>query len=216
MKKRSMTLLELLISLGLFSILLTSLLFWYSHLAKQKTAFSQLFPPLLQEHYAYLRIEKSLDHIVTANQTIFFSAQEPDGSKSLIFSFDHGVQADPAFAGSVLAKLYWDSQQQTLQLTLWPCPKEDLKIPSISKTYLILDHITGFDIAFFAAKIPSILPVSPQHIGQEMPPFGWQPTWQQAYQQTSALLRIDLQRHQDSLQWTFDLHQPLLYPVELS
>jgi len=210
MKKRCVTLLELMISLALLSALITSLLFWYGHLTQQKITFSRLTTPLLKKHYAYTRLEHVINQQAYLKEPIFFTSQEPDGSTSLVFSFHNGLHPHPELSGPVLAKL--SCYDHKLLLTLWPYPQTPATLPTFQETVILLDHVEQLDVSFLAHKGPEFLPVSPEEVGiSKIPHPGWHTAW--SYSRCPALVRLKI-AWETPLTWTFDLHPSILYPAE--
>lgn len=209
MKRRPMTLIELVIALSLVSILLTTLLFWYGKMTKQKFEDQAARKPLLQEYYAYCRLEKVLEKIVLdskGGKTLFGF----DRSTGLVFTFDNGIHPMPQLSNIVLGKLA--VEQGALRLTIWPQPTVDAAPTSPSETVIIIDGIDQMECAFLSAKPVDFLTVQPKQLGDETPSAGWHADWSSQLDRLPAQIHLVLSGDKQ-YDWVFDLHLPILYPV---
>lgn len=212
MKKRAMTLLEVLIGLGLLSILLSTLFFAYrlTHMGKEKLGPIQW--PLSEERYAYQRLQKILP-----KATLPFFTSGPD---SLVFIFDRGIWSDPLLSHNVVARLYFDPTAHALRLGIWPdVKKTDLTTPS--QTVTLLDRVTSVSFAFyFPPRNPKKI-VDPDTINAPRPLEKWGDIWLGDYQVLPALVKVTIVREkigkmeERSLEYLFDLSSTIVYPKEI-
>src|ERR1700733_15857780 len=168
MKKRSISLIEVIVSLGLLSLLLSTLFFWYHSLSKQKETFNRLKWPLMEERYAHQRLQ----HILPKPELPIFTLH-PDGD--LVFTFDRGLSVYPDLSGRVLARLYYDPTAYAICLGIWPCPalhKQPLESPS--QTLVLLDGVTECSFHLYSPPDPFRKPVDPEEVGKSRPTDGWQ------------------------------------------
>lgn len=203
-KKRSFSLIEMLICFTLFSLLTTSLFFWYRNLSNQKLALQQVRWPLLQERYAHQRLQ----NILPRAQGPFFSEY---GDNSLVFTFDRGPYSDPQLSEKVLAKLHLD--QNNLVLSIWPMPEKDgARTPS--QTYILLEEVSEAHFEFYSP--PDLLkkPVDPAQIGLPLPQEGWQNSWSAHYPQLPAFIKLEIKK-EHPLTFVFDLPTPIIHPKQI-
>src|ERR1700722_7152004 len=115
-KKGSFTLLEVLLSLSLFAIVFSSLLFWYStlHIQKNKEAVQ------LKKTHLEKNLHRHLSRILPkADGKVFYTTHnETQGTvgTGLVFTFDHGPCREPLLSDVVLGRLYVDQATHTLCL----------------------------------------------------------------------------------------------------
>lgn len=210
MKKRSITLVEVLIALGLLSLLLSSLFFWYRNLSSCHSKLNHIKSPLQEERYVLQRLQK----ILPKAELPFFQSDQG----SLVFVFDRGVAPNPALSGKVLARLYYDQSIQGLCLGLWPEPPKE---GSFSETLLLLDHIKKAKISYYHPPDPFKKPVSPEEVGKLRPKEGWQKEWKIEYDSLPSFVKVKLKRDplpglekegDRTIELCFDLMQPIVYP----
>lgn len=188
MRKRSMTLIELVIALTLFSILMTSLFTWYSHLTRQHILWKQQQRPLLCHHYAYQRLDRLLSHLITATS-----------HDHLCFTFDNGIDSNPELSGITHGELFCESGQLLVTLRSTRSTAEH--------TLVILDGIDTCSFQFLVPQLPSCL-ITPTQVGDTRPAPGWHDSWNSP--ERPAMIRLHLN---DQITWTFDLLEPILYPA---
>lgn len=128
-KKRSFVLVEVLVSLVLFSLLFGTLGFWQRHLLISSKRNEQLYKVFLQENNAYKKLRELFR---------FTSQFESLSSESLCsVVFDRGVYRDPELAGEVAAILYYNEQFQRLELCI-----RSLKNQDKMEIFVLLDHVS--------------------------------------------------------------------------
>lgn len=212
-KKRSLSLIEVMISLGLLSLLLSTLFFWYHSLTKQKEECRKLKWPLMEERYAFQR----LNSCVLKAELPFFTTES-----GLVFSFDHGVDSIPALSGKVLAHLYYDATSQQVRLGIWPMPNQDTTFTSPSYCTVLLEGVASCTFDFYQPADPFKQPVNPEEVGKSRPKDGWHQKWEAAYHTLPALVRIYIKRdpkkglEEPTVHYCFDLPVKIVYPQEKS
>lgn len=202
-KKRSFSLIELLVSLGLMTLLITALFSWHRHTTKAQGEIEKLKEPLLERRYVWQRLEQMLPHA----QTPFFT------DEGLVFRFDRGVSNTPELSGTVLAKLYHDEQAQALCIGIWPDPQKELT-RSPSQTLVLMENIDKLSFDFFAPPKPKPLKVDPKEVGDTTPDEGWHTHWLASYNTTPALIEMHLSRDGDTHTLYFDLDHAIVHPKE--
>ncbi len=202
LKKRSITLIEVLISLTLLALLLSTLFVWYNQMTRQKTALDKLKRPYLEERFAWQRLERILPQ-----------ARAPFlGRESfLVFRFDRGVAIDPKLSHTILGKLYHDPSRRTLCLGIWPDFENGEAVFNPSLTLTLLDQVDDFHMEFYSPPDPFKKPVDPEQVGKPRPQEGWQSEWR--YDKLPAFVHMLFQHDGKQRELYFDLNQPIIYPL---
>lgn len=153
------TLLELLISLGLTVLLLTTLSFFYQQVSWLDQETERVQKENFQVRYLETRLNKVLPNTLAEYEMkegfLFYTGGDLQGllsshNPSLVFLFNNGISMDAKRANRVLARLYLD-KEKNLTLAIWPLPKKWEKEgghPSVHKEVLI-DHIESIQFQFF-------------------------------------------------------------------
>lgn len=210
MKRRAVTLIEVIVSFSLLTILLTTLLFWYSDLAKKKHARDKLRRPLRQEYFAYKRLEKVLEKATLDSDrgtTIFSGAHD----SQVVFTFDNGIDEQPALCDVVVGKLSIVDHQ--LRLDIWPQPRKGQFQTEPTQSIILLDGVEAMECSYLAGCYKRELTVSPGEVKGKAVKPGWKNSWSPEYPILPSLVTLKLQGEHD-LTWTFDLKQPIYYPLE--
>ncbi|NGX54868.1 MAG: hypothetical protein KR126chlam2_00488 [Chlamydiae bacterium] len=211
MRRRYITLIEMLISLALLSFLLSSLFFWYHHLTIRHDTLAKKKWPLVEERYCDQRLQKLFSHIKL--QSPFFTTRD-----DLVFIFDNGPHPEPLLSHQVLGRLYYDERNNTLSLGVWPLPKEESVTPS--ENLVLLDRVTSLSFSFYYPPQPSKKTVETEQVGHPVPDEGWQSIWQQAYTAFPAMLKLTViregKKEDERLVFAFELpgEQLISYPKE--
>ncbi len=196
--KRSFSLIEVMISLSLVSLLLTSLFFWYNHLTSGKRELQEKQWLLVEERYCHQRLNKIFS---TCDRPLFTSDEQlPNLSRgSLVFTFDRGIADDPLLCGRVLARLYHDPEKNRLCLGLWPYSE---KLQEPSETYILLTDVSSMEMSFY--RPPSHdTPVRTPHAGSHH-------RWND--ETLPAIIELQLAHQERHLTFAFDLRLPIRYP----
>jgi prepilin-type N-terminal cleavage/methylation domain-containing protein len=142
MKKRALTLLEVMISLVLASILLTTLFSFYKQLffsraEIQKSKELILDRILMQERLSQI-FAKVVPEIEEEKGLIFYTSEKPSTlSDALCFVYDNGIDPNPSFCGLLKGTLYL-SKEKNLTLQTWPGREE-----------ILLDSVEALQFSFF-------------------------------------------------------------------
>ena len=157
-QKRPLLLLELLIALGLASILLTVVFQFLISNSKFNGKIESAQKALWEQQ----RLQERLSALFTSahpttGDSSFFTAEFPnDESLSIISKFDAGIDPDPAFSGPNLGRIYLDSSH-TLRFTQWPLEKEG------HRTEVLLNDVRSLEWEFLGHKFdkdPQSIPIA--------------------------------------------------------
>ncbi|MBA3958521.1 MAG: hypothetical protein H0X51_09060 [Parachlamydiaceae bacterium] len=152
------TLLELLISLVLTALLLTTLTYFYQQVEWLDTQSERSQKENFQVRYLETRLAKILPNALAEHELkknfSFFTSDDLSGllasqNPSLVFLFDNGASLDTKKANFVLARLYLDKNKQ-LCLATWPAPErwEQGVNPPVQKEVL-MEHVESLRFSFF-------------------------------------------------------------------
>lgn len=157
-RKRTLLLLELLIALGLASILLT-IVFQFLISNSKFNAKIELAQKTLweQQHLQEKLSSLFTTALPTTGESSFFTAEFPnEESMSIVCKFDAGVDPDPAFSGPNLGRIYLDSSH-ALRFTQWPIEKEG------HRTEILLEDVHSIEWEFLGHKFdkdPQSIPIA--------------------------------------------------------
>lgn len=198
MKRKFFTLFELLLSLMLLAILLTTLFGWYRHISFGKKKINEKEMAAMEERYFDKQLQKILPK---ANlKPCFFT--DKDGS--LIFTFDNGVQSNPALSGTVLGRLFLDATTHTVCLGIWPSNGDDEPF-QIRK---LLSNVESMRFSFYWPVDPFALAVDPSKVGKPEPNPGWPQSWEKEFGELPPMMKIVLEHPKERFQeFVFDLPQ---------
>jgi hypothetical protein len=212
MRKRPLSLIEIIVCIGLLSLLLSTLFYWYHSFTKQKAEFNHLKGPLMEERYAHQRLQ----HILPTAELPFFTTN----NNSLVFIFDRGPSDHPLLSGKILGRLSFDPNLQCLSLGIWPKPDKENPHKSPSQSWILLDGITTCTFEFYNPPDPFQKVVDPKEVGKLHPRVGWQNEWRADYRKLPALVKLCITRPRDkelkehTIEYLFDLHSLIIYPQE--
>ncbi|MES2344548.1 MAG: type II secretion system protein GspJ [Chlamydiota bacterium] len=145
MKKRALTLLEVMISLVLASILLTTLFSFYRELfftrAKMQKNKEVVFQRMLTQERLSQVFSKVLAEIEEKKGLVFYTTEHASAlGPVLYFFYDNGIDPNPSFCGALKAMLYL-STDKNLTLYTWPDRKE-----------VLLENVESLQLSFFDIK----------------------------------------------------------------
>lgn len=192
--KNSFTLIEVLIALGLTSILMATLLFWYKHITTTKHQFKEMEWTILEERYLHQKLGNIFSSLPCNSENFkqhFFTSdtdQRQIVGNSLVFYFDNGPNLDPQLANFVLGRIYLDAQSKTICLGVWP-----LKGKDPSYTLPLLNQVEKVAFSFYFPPQNHFI-VDPEKVSRTVPQSGWQIIWKDEYQQLPALIKVDITR----------------------
>lgn len=158
-KKRFFTLLEILISLGLALLIISTLLISYLNIEKTAAWWKNEEDLLFQEKFFAHRLFEIFNQLEDPdqNKTFFFTTQTPP---SLVFSYNNGVLLDPSLSSSVLGRLMIEPNEGVVLLT-WPAREnwESASLPPFHRE-MLLKGVEDIKFSFF-------------HIANEEAPAEW-------------------------------------------
>lgn len=155
--RRYVTLLEVLISIALTVIILTTLTFFYRQVGMIGAEVGRISIENFRMRYAETRLASILPKVVAENNKnkdfVFFSINDDSGSKpgsqGLIFTFFNGISLDKEIANHALGRIYLDNDNN-LVFAYWPSPKrwEKDKFPEMKKE-ILLENVDDVKFEFF-------------------------------------------------------------------
>ncbi len=169
--KKTFLLLELLIALGLMSMLVLLLLSFMKQNLIVEKKMDQTRHLVLERQALQNRIQDLLLSIRSDTASSFYTQIFPkETHPSLILIFDHGVDPDPLFSGSIIGRLFID-ENHNLSLALWP---NDPDKKQYFRKEVLLSNVSDFSMEFLnesfwksswpkTEKIPSLLRISLTH-----------------------------------------------------
>lgn len=154
LRKRHLSLLEVLIALVLTVAILMTLTFFYRQVTEMGAATDHISAENFKMRYIETRLAAILPKTVSHSKSdfTFFSLGDEGltkpGSQTLIFTFDNQVSLDKAFSNHVLARLYLD-KNGNLMIAYWPSPKQwENQTPPIKKE-LLLQGVENLAFEFY-------------------------------------------------------------------
>jgi type II secretory pathway pseudopilin PulG len=201
-KKRHFSLIEVLISLALMSLILSTLSYFFYHVSILHVASQKEQNKMFRLRYIETRLADTLPKTISPNDPLkdfyFFTATSSEtiyqaGSPHLVFTFDNCVNlVDPLFSNHVLGSLFIDNQGQ-LTLALAPSPKKwEPNQPVPVQREVLLENVESMTFDFY---IPPEQENTTQKKGaQEKPETsgGWVQEWKYTYNQLPAMVKITL------------------------
>ncbi len=201
-RRRFTTLLEMIIAMGLVSILLTTLLGIYSQIDETHV----LVDKVRQENFNLRYVQSHLAAVITeilppsADDFYFYLDPQHAGTKgpSLVFTYDNGVDLDPDFASDVIGRLYVDNRGQ-LCLATWPSPQRWDKGNAPVKKEVLLDNVSSLAFAFyvpplFSEKVIETERIEPGKEKKDPNPGEWNTEWPMQYAQLPVMVRLQITR----------------------
>lgn len=148
MRRRSFTLIEVLISMGLVSMLMAALLGMYSHFAFLKRDLKVAREKGFRLSYLQSRLSRALSQVVPEAHKQFALYTSDFEGPSLVFVSDNGVDIVPNYSNLIVQRLYLNNQGM-LCLASWPMP-ERIESGSIPMRHeVLLDGIEEIEFEFF-------------------------------------------------------------------
>lgn len=163
LKKRYMTLLELLIGMSLTMGLLSILAFFYYQIDQINTASEKTQKEIFHLQYVENRLNHVIPHIIAGkpNHFYFFTSTTShgifaDASPSLIFQYETGTDLDDSRAVTALGRLFLDRNNR-LCLATWPDPTDGENDPatlleqSTARIEVLLEKVVSVGFQFYVA-----------------------------------------------------------------
>lgn len=202
-KKRLFTLIEIMVTLSLFAIMVSTLFYWTHRHFSQRKQWDQLQGTLIEDRYFEKRVNNLLSK-VSLEGTMEEKLQFSSDGQSLHFTFDNGPYIHPLLSNKVRCCL--EKKEDLLLCTLAPlCNKGNL--PKI--TYPLLDHVDRLSFSFYQPSTPTELTVRPSEVSPDCPQPGHHKSWKETYHSLPAYVRIEIEKEGNIKEFLFDLHYPL-------
>lgn len=230
LRRKHMTLLEVLISLGLVLLVLTTLSYFY----RQVTNMDRIMDNLQEESFRLLYLENRLSQIIPqatdatklSYDHIFVLTPDNSGlylnhNPSLLFTYDHCVHLNKEFANQVLGRLYLDPEGR-FSLAMWPAPKRwipDGSLPHMKKE-ILMENVESVEFEFYGAPQKKMPKTTRQISKPAMLPTEywaeWRPEWHWDFEQQPALVKLIIKRVgiDEKLVYIFPLpntYYPIIY-----
>lgn len=192
-RKVPFTLIEMVISIGLTVIIMSSLSFFYWQVSTINRLMDKTQNEAFQKLYVENRFSQIIPHINSAKDTttdsIFFMSNESrppfkPGTPSLVFTFDNGVKLDKEMSYLVVGRLFLDDKNRLI-LAMWPAPKrwkENEPIPMTKE--VLMENVETLSFSFYEAPL-------------------WSTEWNKEEKELPALLKIIIKRDKEELQYVF-------------
>jgi|GEM_PF-4672723 len=159
-RKRKFTLIEILISLGLVTSILSTLLFFYTYINRLDAEMRREAREGFELRLIQVRLSPLFQTLFPPDDktSFFFTTPEAKGDFTLVFSYNNGFMLDSRFANEALGRLLINEQDQLLLLT-WPGKKawEENILPPVHMEVL-LEHVKNLKFRFFPRAEEGIQP----------------------------------------------------------
>ncbi len=222
-KKRSFfSLIEVIIATALLSVLMATVMFFYKQIAWMNSEMEKVERTKFVKSYVENRlaavIPKTTSPTKDKQEFYFFTRNDTEalfknGSSSLIFTFNNGINLNKPFSNAVLGRLWLDKEGRFI-LSMWPVPKRwiEEEMPPI-KSEILLENVESLSYEFYVPpekNMDLIAQVNPdkEYLKKrnEIPP-GWHKEWKNDYNSLPALVKLHLkmstQNEKESNEVTF-------------
>ncbi len=160
-KRRHLTLIEVLISLFLTGIIITMLFSYFSKIIKIDAKIENVKKDVYKKENVQIRLNTVFSQITPKKifeENPFYTTHNKN-SPVLHCTFDNGVDIDPLFSGPVLAKIY--IKNNNLMLTYYPLKKR--KANAIQREEILLENVKNYELKFLAKKDDNIKNIKTEH-----------------------------------------------------
>ncbi|OJU80764.1 MAG: hypothetical protein BGO10_03010 [Chlamydia sp. 32-24] len=214
LKKPVFTLIEILIALGLISLILTTLGFYIKIIDRSSVVVEQLQKESFNRIHIENRLQDVFHHTLSPRDVkkkfVFLTSQQPhslnkNGSTNLIFTYHNEGMRDSLFANQVIGRLFVDNNKNLCLATI-PLPEDDHEmLDSIPPAHVevLMEEIEEMELFFyypeqknknlFLNKTRKGLLQQPSQILLK-PVEGWINNWKQEFFTLPALIKIQLKR----------------------
>ena len=219
LQRRLMTLIEVLIAMGLVSILMTALMGFYAQIEYVHTDVDRAREEGFELRYIQARLSKVLPRIIAveppakekekAEDFYFFTSQDENGrlrSPSLVFTYDNGVDLEALFSHRVLGRIFLEQEGENRQLSLatWPVPRCWREAEPPMQKEVLLEHVTDLEFSFFNPRSPEDdgkvqskgvrASVFDKNAKVEAEKDRWHERWGMEYQDLPAIIKLRIKR----------------------
>lgn len=198
-KKLPLSLLEITIAMSLVALLFSALFYGYQVMARKRINMQQKKQHLLLKNMMFTRLSQIFAKISAQNESdekngewIFVTIPSPAAhGLALVFTYDNGIDPDPAFCGNVRAMLYL-SKQNALCLVTWSSAKDPRK-------EVLLEQCAELRFEFFDVEQKK-----------------WIPNWEKDDITLPSMVRLFVKEHSsDAKAQIFPLFIPKIEPIIL-
>ena len=235
-RRRFLTLLEVMIAMGLSMVLISVVVYFYQQLSLINIAMDKAQNEHFQKRFLEYRLNAVIPMAVSPSNKNFHFFISPniqglfkDKSQSLVFTFDNGVKLNKQMSDLVIGRLFLDKDDK-LTLATWPINKRwvENEPPPMSKEVL-MENVVGLSFQFFTppdkGQIKFVnkqegktitqlsLPAFPETIRNQ-----FQSEWRREYRQLPSITRVLITRKTDKgeVKMVFDYpmpntQQPIIY-----
>jgi hypothetical protein len=203
-KRRSFTLIEVIIAGALAAMLLGTVTQLYYLLETQARMARELRGDLFQRRFLQFRLTSlfaSTVGVKQEQQVLFFSSRGGSSvavGDSLVFVPDRGIDLKPEFSNHLLARLYRDEKNR-LCLAYWPLPErwEEGGVPPMQRE-ILMEDVTALSFSFYSPPTDDQLSQGKKNeittgLTQIDPPSdSWLDYWEPAYQQVPPLVKVHI------------------------
>lgn len=214
-KRRCMTLLEVLIALSLTAILLSLLMVFYRDQDLINQKLDQLEREAFQMMYIENRLSMIIPKIIAPNDTkkdfYFFVSNESNSTlkpniPSLYFTYDNGNELKKVFSNHVLGRLYLDKEDR-LGLATMPSPQR-WEHPVPLEYEVLMTGVADLQFEFYVPpdKDRKVFLQNGKKLSEIIPKNHWHQVWKYDYKQLPAILRIKIRLNDGKeMQFAFPL-----------
>ena len=202
-KKRFFSIIELLVAVGLLSILLFSLFGFYQMFYSLQEQLDSLREESYQQRYAQFRLNEVLPKSIRAGSSksfdFFTSKGFSSDHSSLVFVYNRGVDIYPWLSNLVLSRLYLNGNTGELCLVSWPIPSKEREESPPMKREVLLNRVKSVSFQFFTPpdlkkKIDNKHPITTGAETLESPKGQWIPYWDKRFKELPALVEVKVER----------------------
>lgn len=221
-KKRPFTLIEIIISLGLTALVLTTLTYFFMQMQEINAKAEKTLERVFQIAYLQSRLSNVIPKAIAENTPkkdfIFYTTNESNsemiksGTASLVFTYDNGMDLNKSISNNVLGRLFVDNEKK-LVLATWPSFvrwKEGTMPPM--KKEILSENIDDLNFDFFVAPdvdrskvVGSQDSVQKKKIAHPEPPGTWLKGWRAEYYELPAIMRVNVVKEGKPISFTFPL-----------
>lgn len=236
-RKRFFTLLEVLISLGLTVVVLTTLTYFYRQVSDLNAKAEVLEKEGFKMRYVESRFSKIFPLATPPGKKngdfFFFTVSDPgtifaqSSPVSLIFTFDNGVDLAKDFSNIVLARIFLDEKKR-LSMAMWPSPQKwKLGATIPMRLEVLLEDVDQLKLSFFVApdrkwqlddnaktnSNKSQVPAPVVVTTNPSPEGSWIADWSHDYKQLPAMIKLEILRKGKTDYYVFPLSNSNRQPV---
>jgi len=216
-KKRPLTLVEVLIAISLSSLIMTALFYFYEKAARLDIAIQKLEQKVLSMRMLESQLMRILPRSVSMDEAgykdfVFLTGQSDQIGKSgtpyLLFSYDRDVDIDPLFANIVIGRLFIDKKSRLI-LATFPAPTRwpENKSPPPMKKMVLMENVDNIAFSFY--EPPPSKPKSDRKslrgvIIQDPEP-GFTKEWKNEYAGLPAIMKMEIESQGETRKLAFNL-----------